>query len=153
MLGRGLISTQPDADCGDFDHGEVVSGELFVARCDAPELFEFVEEALDPVAHAVEIAAEGMGRLGTSAVGDDGHRILGLDHRPDPLRVVGLVGEHETVGWQLIVEQRPGKGAVMRLPWAQGEAERQAGSIRPRYGSSSSVRLGNDPCNDPDPPF
>ena len=57
-LGRGLISTQPDADCGDFDHGEVVGGEFFVARCDAPELFEFVEETLDPVAQTVEIAAE-----------------------------------------------------------------------------------------------
>ena len=46
FLGRGLISTQPDADCGDFDHGEVVGGELFVARRDTPELLEFVEESL-----------------------------------------------------------------------------------------------------------
>lgn len=129
FLGRGLISTQPDADCGDFDHGEVVGGELFVARRDTPELLEFVEESLDPVAQAVEGATEGMGRGGAAAVGDDGHRILGLDHLPDPFRVVGLVGEHEAVGRQLIVEQRPGKGAVVGLPWAQGEAERQAAGI------------------------
>ena len=59
-LGRGLINSQPDADRGDFDHGEVVGGELFVACCDAPELFEFVEETLDPVAQAVEHTAEGV---------------------------------------------------------------------------------------------
>ena len=60
-LGRGLISAQPDADSGDFDHGEIVGGEFFVARCDASELFEFVEETLDPVAQAVEHTAEGVG--------------------------------------------------------------------------------------------
>ena len=33
------------------------------------------------------------------------------------------VGEHEAIGRQLIIEQRPRKGAVMGLPWAQGEAK------------------------------
>ena len=125
MLGRGLIKSQPDADCGDFDHREIVGSEFLIACCYAPELFEFVEETLDPVAHAVESAAEGMGRGGGAAVGDDRHGILRLDHRSDPFRVVGLVGEHEAVGRQVIVEQRPGEGTVVGLTGAQGEAERQ----------------------------
>ena len=70
-----------------------------------------------------------MGRGGGAAVGDDRHGILRLDHRSDPFRVVGLVGEHEAVGRQLIVEQRPGEGAVVGLAGAQGEAERQAAGI------------------------
>ena len=129
LLGRGLINSQPDADSSDLDHGEVVGGEFFVACCDAPELFEFVEETFDPVAHAIENAAEGMWRGGAAAVGDDRHRILRLDHRPDPFGIVGLVGEHEAVGRQVIVEQSSGKGAVMGLAGAQGEAERQPAGV------------------------
>ena len=68
ILGRGLISAQPDANCGVFDHREVVGGELFVACCDAPELLEFVEEALNPITQAVENVTEGMGSLGVATV-------------------------------------------------------------------------------------
>ncbi len=68
ILGRGLISAQPDANCGEFDHREVVGGELFVACCDAPELLEFVEEALNPITQAVENVTEGMGSLGVATV-------------------------------------------------------------------------------------
>ena len=88
-------------------------------RCDAPELSQFVEEALDPVAQAVEVAAEGMGRPGAAAVEYDEHRILGLDHCPDPFRVTGLVGEHEAIWRQAIVEQSSGKRAVVGLAGAQ----------------------------------
>ena len=72
-----------------------------------------------------------MGRGGASAVGDDRHGILRFDHLPDPFRVVGFVGEHEAVGRQLIVEQMPGKRAVVGLAGAQGEAERR---LRAEHG-------------------
>ena len=55
-LGRGLIRTQPDSNNSDFDRGEVSGGELLVTGCDAPKLFEFVEETFDPVARAVEVS-------------------------------------------------------------------------------------------------
>ena len=60
---------------------------------------------------------------------DDRQGILRLDHRSDPFRVVGLFGENKAVGRQLIVEQRPGEGAVVGLAEAQGEAQRQAAGI------------------------
>ena len=120
-----------------FDHGDVVGGEFPVACCDTPELFEFVEETLDQVAHAVEHTAEGIGRLGAAMVGDDRDRILGLDHRPHPFRVIGLVGEHEAIWRQAIVEQSSGKLAVVGLAGTHGEAERQtAGVARPRARSA-----------------
>ena len=128
-LGRGLISAQPDADCGEFDHREVVGGELFVASCDAPELFEFVEEALNPITQTVKNVTEGMGSLGVATVGNDRHGVLRLDHRSDPFRVVGLVAEEEAVGRKLIFEQSFSSRAVMGLARAQGEAERQAAGV------------------------
>ena len=38
---------QLDADCGDFDRGEVVVGGFFVARCEASDLFAFVVAGAD----------------------------------------------------------------------------------------------------------
>ena len=89
---------QSNADSAGFVHGEVVGGEFSVPCCDAPELLDFVEGSLDAVAQAVEGATKGMGRVGAATVRDDGQRILGLDHLPDPFRVVGLVTEHKAVG-------------------------------------------------------
>ena len=37
-----------------MDAGEKISGELVVARCDGAKVLEFVEEALDEVALAIE---------------------------------------------------------------------------------------------------
>ena len=31
MVGRGLNSAWPDTDCGEFDHGQEVGAEFFVA--------------------------------------------------------------------------------------------------------------------------
>ena len=48
-LGDRLINPYPDSRSGEFDEGEVVGVVLFVARCDALEVFELAEEALDDV--------------------------------------------------------------------------------------------------------
>jgi len=53
-LGCGLIKPHPYA-CGcDEDSGEIVSGGLFVSRCDFSEALEFIEETLDEIALAVD---------------------------------------------------------------------------------------------------
>jgi hypothetical protein len=49
---------QPEQDHADGDHGKVVGGALFVAGCDAAELLEAIEQALDAVALAVGCAVE-----------------------------------------------------------------------------------------------
>lgn len=58
-LGHRLINTKPDFDGCEFDQGKVVFGVLFEAGGDGSEVLEFVEEALDEIALAIEVGAEG----------------------------------------------------------------------------------------------
>jgi hypothetical protein len=51
--------SQPNSNAGELDHGETVRGGLFVARCDAPEMFDLVEEALDEATLFVAFGIEG----------------------------------------------------------------------------------------------
>ena len=95
VLGRGLISPQPNSDGCEFDHGEEVGRELFVAGGDAPELLEFVEAAFDPISQSIQDLAEGMGVLRASPVGDDRDGIAVLDQLADPFSVVGLLTAEE----------------------------------------------------------
>jgi hypothetical protein len=44
---------EPEADGGEFDHGQEVRGVLFVTGSDTPAMFDFVEEPLDAVAVGV----------------------------------------------------------------------------------------------------
>ena len=57
-LGRRLISSQPDTNGRELDHGHVIRGQLVVAGGDPAEVFDLVEEALDEVARLVEMGAE-----------------------------------------------------------------------------------------------
>ena len=57
-LGRRLISSQPDTNGRELDHGHVIRGQLVVARGDAAEVFDLVEEAFHEVARLVEMGAE-----------------------------------------------------------------------------------------------
>ena len=50
--------SQPDADCGELDGGEVVGGVLLVAGGDGAVVLEPVEEALDEVPVAIQERAE-----------------------------------------------------------------------------------------------
>ena len=58
ILGRRLISSQPDTNGRELDHGHVIRGQLVVARGDAAEVFDLVEEAFHEVARLVEMGAE-----------------------------------------------------------------------------------------------
>lgn len=49
---------KPYPDGGEFDEGEVVCVVLFVARRHRAKVLEFVEEAFDQIAKAIEIRAE-----------------------------------------------------------------------------------------------
>ena len=57
-LGRRLIITKPDADCDEFEGGEIVLSQLVVTCCDASELLGLIEEPFDEVARLVEERAE-----------------------------------------------------------------------------------------------
>jgi hypothetical protein len=52
-LGHEIIRAQPDLYSSQLEHGEIVCGSLFVERGDSSEVFDAIEEALDPVALSV----------------------------------------------------------------------------------------------------
>ena len=45
-------------DGGEFKHGEVVSGVFFISCRDASEVFDTIEEPLDPVAFLIQSLTE-----------------------------------------------------------------------------------------------
>ena len=49
---------EPEADCSQLEHGEERRPEFVIARGQAFEIFDLVEESLDPVAVFVEHLAE-----------------------------------------------------------------------------------------------
>jgi hypothetical protein len=50
--------SEPNSDGGDFDEAHKVDEELVVSGCDASELLELVEEALDEIALLVEFSVK-----------------------------------------------------------------------------------------------
>src|SRR5260370_8113623 len=92
-----MSSVEQDESCDQLDGGEEISSEFVVARGDGPVVFDFVEEALDEIALAIEHEIAIALRL---AVG------FWRDHRSDlPLiecvdqriAVVGLVSADRTL--------------------------------------------------------
>jgi hypothetical protein len=53
--GCGYLS-RPDDGGGGLDYREIGSGGLFMAGCDATEVFEFAEEALDTTTLLIDVA-------------------------------------------------------------------------------------------------
>jgi len=116
--------SDPESDGCQCDGGEEVSGELVVAGSDAAKVFDFVEEAFDEVALAVEGRIDGalnfavaLGRnMGLGAVLDD--------QREDGAGVVAAVGDGVGCGLQA-GEQIADGGLVGGLAWRDREADRQ----------------------------
>ncbi len=131
---------QPDTDGGEFEHGEIVRGGLFVARGDTSEVFDLVEEALDEIALFVKLGIE---RTGLASVGL-GRDIGGCSATFDPVSdavgivgvgIVGLVGQADAALLQRL-EQRASGLAVVGL--ARGERE----ADRPAVRGGDGVKLG-----------
>jgi hypothetical protein len=122
-------------DGGDkLECGEEVAGELVVAGCDGPEVFELVKEALDEVAFAVEgeVAlsrgdAIGLGRDDRS----DAARLQGQDQGVGVIGLVGQEGSRTDPG-----QQRLGLAKIGGLAGGQGDADRIA------QGVDDNVDLG-----------
>jgi hypothetical protein len=139
VLGRRLISSEPQPHRGELDHGEEVGGELVVAGSDAAEVLQLREEALDQVALAVEALAEA-GFPAPVALGRDvGRGALVLDQLADAIGVVGLIRQHDGSRDEM-VEQRVGDLPVMRLPCRQAEPDREPLRV------DDDVDLGREPA-------
>jgi hypothetical protein len=123
-----------------MDAGEKISGELVVACCDGSEVLEFVEEALNEVALAIESEvawqrnrAAGMGRNDRSnlPIGE------GFD---EDIGVIGLVTDQGR--WIGIFEQRLCTSEVAGLAWRKHQLDGIAQGIdeRVNFGAQSATR-------------
>ena len=127
-LGRGLIMSDPETGGCESDGCEEVSCELVVARGDAPEVFELVEEAFDEVALAVERGIDRALDLAVLLGRDVGPRAVIDDEFDDGLGVIAPVGDG-VAGRGKAANQRRHGGLVGGLARAQQEAQRQAAGI------------------------
>src|SRR6185503_15295262 len=111
----------------DCEHGEVVCGALFIARCDAAELFQAVDQALDPIAKPVGGAIEmGLAAL-VALAGNDGPDATLPQTAPRRWAAVALVARRPERGIaprsrtcaKAICSWRspPVKTAVIGRPW------------------------------------
>ena len=74
--------------------GEEVDGAAVAASCDALEMFEFVEEAFDPIAPLVGAGVVRDEYFPGPVGRDDGLGAGFGDQRPQGVAVIGLVGDH-----------------------------------------------------------
>ena len=103
--------------------GQESFGELVVAGGEAAKLFELVEEALDPIAPAIEFLVKGRFGAARGERRDDGGDPVQSEAGADAVRVVAAIEEgclQHVVSWEALVEafKLP---AVVRL--ARGEVE------------------------------
>src|SRR5579859_8256217 len=92
-LGRGLIMPDPEPNGSQGNGREEVSCELVVARGDAPEVLELVEEALDEVALTVELGIDGAHDLHIALRWDVGGGAAGGEEFDDGACAVAAVGD------------------------------------------------------------
>src|ERR1700722_1033232 len=116
---------KPYPDGGEFDEGEVVGVVLFVARRPGPEMFEFVEEALDEISKAIEVAAEGGDVHPARHWFDVAPCALSCEARPQGVAVVAAVGQ-ENLTLAETFEHVGGASSGMSLPRRQLQENGQA---------------------------
>ena len=106
---------------------------------DGAVMLDLVEKALDEVATLVEARAEG-GRIDAMVERSDvGGGALGGNHRAQRIAVVAAIGQHDAFARQC-AKHVLGALAVVRLPLAQLERDREAASVDER------VDLGRKPA-------
>ena len=100
-------------------------------------MFELAEEALDPVALAIEPLREAGLPFAIGFGGDVGRGALVLDQAADTVGIIGFVAEQDGAGAEAI-EQRIDRARVVRLPGGQGEPDRAP------LGVDEGVDLGRE---------
>ena len=91
-------SPEPDHGCGEVDEAGEVNRPAIVARCEAAEVFEAIEAALDAVATFVGRCIVRDEDLPGSVGRDHRCRAEAGDLPSEGVAVIGFVGEHGTAG-------------------------------------------------------
>jgi hypothetical protein len=129
---------QPELCSSEFEHGEEVCGVFFVARGEAPEVLDAIEEPFDAIARSIEYRAEAGFPAAVHHRRDVGRGANGFDLPTQPVGVVGFVGQDDRAFVQ-VPKQSLGDRAVTRLTGRQDEFERQT------IGVDKGVNLGRQP--------
>ncbi len=127
-----------------MDGGQEVAGELVEAGCDAAEVFQLAEEALDEVALTVERRVDGSLELAVAACRDVGLP-SGLAHQiDDSLSIVAAVGD-ESAGRRKVGQKGWREGLVGGLARRDDEADGQALLVHDGVdlGGQSSTRTAD----------
>ena len=134
----------PESDGSEMDGGEEVSGELVVARGDASEVFEFVEEALDEVAPAIEAGIDRALRFAVALCRDVGNGAVCGQEFEDGVGIVTAVGNGIAGGLEAVDQGRDG-GLVGGLAWREQQPDGQAVGIDHAVdlGAQSSTRTAD----------
>ena len=122
-----------------MDHGEVVGGELLIAGCDATELLETIDQALDGVAGPVSGPIHQGAGLLTGGLWDDRADPASAQIGANGLAGVGAVGDDAfgSLPWPSTrgsadrhrFHQYRQCALIGRLPWAQYEGKWQAVTV------------------------
>ena len=132
---------EPYSDGGEFDEGEVVGVVFFIARRHRSEMFEFVEEAFDEIAEAIEVGAEGGDVHPMGHWFDVAPCALLCEARPQRVAVVAAVGQ-EDLAFAETGEHVGRASPVMSLSGRQLEQNGQAVGVDERMdlGGQSASR-------------
>jgi hypothetical protein len=123
-LGRGLIKSGPKACRGKEHGGEVVAGEFVEARCDASEVLELVEAALNEVSLAVELGIDGALHPSGAQGRNVGSCASCFDELDDGAGVIAAVGD-EVARQSQPVDQVGHGGFVGSLARREHQAHRK----------------------------
>ena len=135
---------EPESCGGEGNGGEEVAREFVVARGDASEMLELVEEALDEIALAVDVGIDDAADPHVALAWDVRGRAARLDPLDDGAGKEATVGDDLRRERELFDQMRKG-GLVGRLAGREQEAHRQAECIDDRVdlGAQSSTRTAD----------
>jgi len=133
--------SEPQSNGSEGDGGEEVPCELVVAGGDAPEVFDFVEEALDEIALSVKREIDRALDLDVALGRNVGLGAARLDERDDAFRIIAAIGDN-VAGQANAAEQGRRGGLIGGLARREQQADRQALGIDHGMdlGAQSSTR-------------
>ena len=99
-------------------------GRLLIARRDRPKAFDAVNEQLDVVADAVELAIESALALATGIAVDNRLHAVGTHDFDDPIGIVGCVGDERATA--RMRDQRIRHRGIVLLARGQRDVDRPA---------------------------
>ena len=108
-------------------------------RYDVTELFELVEEAFDEIALAIERLLPAEPSLAPDHVGNVGDGAAGLEMLPEPIGVVGLVGDQDGASLE-VGQEGVGGGQIVGLTRSDQELD------RPPLAVDAGVDFGREPA-------